>query len=95
MDPSSTPGARRFPLAEESTGSEIVERAWEVQHRIEERADRVGKGKYGRVLRMARKPGKEEWLETAKITLAGILIVGFMGFAIFWLMSELPSYLGL
>lgn len=77
------------------TGSDIVERAWEVQHRIEERADRVGKGKYGRVIRMARKPDKEEWLNTAKITLAGMALIGFIGFAIFWLMSELPGYLGL
>lgn len=76
------------------TGSDIVERAWEVQHRIEERADRVGKGKYGRVLRMARKPDMEEWLNTAKITLAGMALIGFIGFLIFWLMTELPDYIG-
>lgn len=78
----------------ETDGSDIVERAWEVQHRIEERADRVGKGKYGRVLRMARKPDKEEFLQTAKITGIGMMLVGGLGFLVFWIWSELPGYLG-
>lgn len=74
---------------------DIVDRAWEVQHRIEARAERVGKGKYGRVLKMARKPDAEEFQRTSKITLIGLIVLGGLGFAIFWLMTELPRLLGI
>ena len=61
----------------------FVEKAWDVQHRIEERQHRIGKGKYGRVLRMARKPTNEEYERTAKIVGIGILIVGALGFVVY------------
>ncbi len=35
-----------------------------------------------RVLRVARKPGKGEYLQVAKITGLGILLIGFIGFII-------------
>jgi len=35
-----------------------------------------------RMLQVARKPGKEEYLQVAKVTGVGILIVGFVGFVI-------------
>ena len=35
-----------------------------------------------RVLRVARKPDKDEYLQVAKITGLGILLVGFIGFII-------------
>ncbi len=35
-----------------------------------------------RVLRIARKPDKSEYLQVAKITGLGILLVGFIGFLI-------------
>ena len=54
-----------------------------MQHRIEVRQQRIGKGKYGRVLKMARKPTNEEYEKTAKITGAGILLVGAIGFLIY------------
>jgi len=54
-----------------------------MQHRIEIRQQRIGKGKYGRVLKMARKPTNEEYEKTAKITGAGILLVGAIGFLIY------------
>ena len=39
----------------------IVEKAWDLQHNIEARQKRIGKGKYGRVLKMARNPTNEEY----------------------------------
>lgn len=54
-----------------------------MQHRIEVRQQRIGKGKYGRVLKMARKPTNEEYEKSAKITGAGILLVGAVGFLIY------------
>jgi protein transport protein SEC61 subunit gamma and related proteins len=73
----------------------FMERAWRVQRKIEEREGRIGKGKYGRVLKMARKPTDEEYSRTVKITGLGILAVGAIGFLIYlirelvapWIMS--------
>lgn len=64
----------------------IIDKAWELQHNIEARQKRIGKGKYGRVLKMARKPTNEEYSKTSKITMAGILLIGGMGFLV-WLLS--------
>ena len=61
----------------------FIDRAWEMQHRIEARQQRIGKGKYGRVLKMARKPTNEEYEKTAKITGIGIIAVGALGFFIY------------
>jgi protein transport protein SEC61 subunit gamma-like protein len=77
---------------EENKG--IVDRAWDLQHNIEARQKRIGKGKYGRVLKMARNPTNEEYEKTSKITGAGILIIGGIGFLIFLLASEVAPWLG-
>jgi protein transport protein SEC61 subunit gamma-like protein len=61
----------------------FMEKAWAVQHRIEERQQRIGKGKYGRILKMARKPTNEEYEKTAKITGLGIVLIGALGFIIY------------
>lgn len=60
-----------------------MEKAWDLQHNIEQRHERIGKGKYGRVLKMARNPTNEEYSKTSKITGLGILLVGGLGFLIF------------
>lgn len=70
----------------------IVERAWHFQKRIEERTRRLGKGKYGRVLKMAKKPTSEEYSRTIQITGVGLLLLGGLGFLIFLLMIEVPKW---
>ncbi len=72
---------------------DILERSWKIQRKIEERASRIGKGKYGRVLKMARKPDSEEYTKTLSICLIGILIIGGVGFLIYWLFENIPNYL--
>lgn len=69
----------------------IVERAWQAQDRIEARVGRFGRGKYGRVLRMARKPTPEEYRKTSLVAGAGIAVLGFLGFTIFYIMSYIPQ----
>ena len=59
-----------------------------LQQKVEVRQQRIGKGKYGRVLRMARKPTNEEYEKTVKITGLGILGIGAIGF-ICYLFREL------
>ena len=71
----------------------FIEKAWDLQDRIEARRDRIGKGKYGRVLKMARKPTNEEYSKTSKITGVGILLIGGLGFLIFLLATELGPWI--
>lgn len=73
---------------------DIVDRAWKFQKRLEERTKRLGRGKYGRVLRMARKPTSEEYSKTIQITGVGLLLLGGLGFLIFFIMIEVPRLLG-
>jgi protein transport protein SEC61 subunit gamma-like protein len=46
---------------------------------------------YLRVLRLARKPTREEFNMIAKISMAGIGIIGTLGFVIYALLTELPK----
>ena len=46
---------------------------------------------YIRVLKLASTPSTDEFLQVSKIAGAGILLVGFMGFLIFAIMSLLPG----
>lgn len=73
---------------------DIVDRAWKFQKRLEERTKRLGRGKYGRVLRMARKPSAEEYSKSVQITGIGLLLLGGLGFLIFLLMTVVPGLLG-
>jgi protein transport protein SEC61 subunit gamma-like protein len=61
----------------------LFDKAWSIQHKIEERQQRIGKGKYGRVIKMARKPTSEEYEKTAKITGLGMVLIGALGFVIY------------
>jgi protein transport protein SEC61 subunit gamma-like protein len=70
---------------------EFVDKAWEIQGEIENRASRIGKGKYGRVLRMARKPSREEFSRMSKITGIGMLVIGLIGFFVFYVMRFIPG----
>lgn len=71
---------------------EIVEKGWEVQRRVEERLKRVGKGKYGRILRMARRPTPDEFSKVIIITGLGLLAVGALGFFIYFIMRYGGSF---
>ncbi len=73
--------------------SGIVEKGWDVQRRVEERAKRLGKGRFGRVLKMARKPTAEEYSRVILITGIGLLFIGFLGFAIYWAMKYGGTFL--
>jgi protein transport protein SEC61 subunit gamma-like protein len=46
---------------------------------------------YVRVLKMASTPSWEEFSQVALIAGAGVLLVGFLGFVIFAVMSVLPG----
>ena len=72
--------------------AEIMEKGWEVQRRIEERLKRMGKGKYGRILKMARKPTSDEYSKVLIITGLGLIAVGALGFVIYFVMRYGGSF---
>lgn len=45
---------------------------------------------YLRVLKLARKPSREEFSMIAKVSMAGIGLIGIMGFLIYALLTEIP-----
>lgn len=46
---------------------------------------------YLRVLKLTKKPSREEFLTIAKVAGLGILAIGFLGFVIYVLLVELPK----
>ena len=43
----------------------FIEKVWQTQHKLEERFKRIGRGQYGRVLRLARKPTTDEFVKSS------------------------------
>jgi protein transport protein SEC61 subunit gamma-like protein len=46
---------------------------------------------YTRIIRLTRKPTREEFITIAKVAGAGILIIGVMGFIIYFFLTEIPK----
>ncbi len=49
-------------------------------------------GEYVRVLKLTRKPSREEFTVIAKVAGAGILLIGFIGFMIYLLITVIPGW---
>ena len=72
----------------------FIDRATELQNKIEAKQKGFGSGKYGRVLKMARKPTNDEYKKTSMITGLGILAIGGLGFLTFYLVTEIAPWIG-
>jgi protein transport protein SEC61 subunit gamma-like protein len=70
---------------------DIVDKSREVQKDIEDRTRRLGKGKYGRVLKMARKPSNDEFIRVIEVTGLGLILIGGLGFLIYLLWISIPG----
>lgn len=70
---------------------DVVKGSWSIQKKVEDRLKRVGKGKYGRVLKMARKPDKEEFLKVVQVTGIGMILIGALGFLIYLIWNYVPD----
>ncbi|NOQ33384.1 MAG: protein translocase SEC61 complex subunit gamma [Methanosarcinales archaeon] len=46
---------------------------------------------YTRILKLARKPTREEFMMIAKVAGAGILLIGAIGFLIYLVLTEVPQ----
>lgn len=89
-DPRKTMATAASPAPQQQRDT-LVGKAWDAQERLEGRLANIGRGKYGRVLRMARKPTPEEFRKMSLVSAAGIGILGVLGFAIYYLMSFIPQ----
>jgi protein transport protein SEC61 subunit gamma-like protein len=69
------------------------------QDKLDSNLKTMGHGKYGRILRMARKPDTEEYVKVLQITALGAALIGVVGFVIYifftqlgpWIWSQLPG----
>lgn len=93
QEETSTPPAPR-PASAKAQGSGLVASAWKAQDSIERRWDRLGKGRFARVLKMARKPEPEEFRQSALVVLVGIAVIGLMGFLMYLFTRTVLNVLG-
>lgn len=65
----------------------IDDKLLDFQDKIERRIGGIGKGKYARIIKMAKKPARDEYLKVVLITGVGIVILGLLGFFIYLIMG--------
>ena len=61
----------------------FLSRARRVQDTLDGRIKNVGHGKFGRILRMARKPDVDEYVKVLQVTFLGAVLIGGIGFVIY------------
>jgi protein transport protein SEC61 subunit gamma-like protein len=66
---------------------DMDDRLEDIEDSISERVKRIGRGKYSRILKMAKKPTRDEFGKSSLITGIGIIIIGGVGFFIYLLMN--------
>ncbi len=66
----------------------FLDRARKVQEEVDGRLRNVGHGKYGRILRMARRPTPDEYVKVLEVTWLGAVLIGLVGFAIYIFFSQ-------
>lgn len=71
----------------------FLDRARRVQDQFDGRLRQVGHGRYGRILRMARKPEVDEYVRVLEITAIGAVIIGTVGFLLYIFFSQAGPWL--
>jgi protein transport protein SEC61 subunit gamma and related proteins len=71
----------------------FLDRARRVQDNFDGRLRTVGHGKYGRILRMARRPTQEEYVKVLEVTALGAVLIGLTGFAIYIFFTQAGPWL--
>jgi len=66
----------------------FLDRARRVQDQFDGRLRTIGHGKYGRILRMARRPTSEEYVKVLQVTWLGAVLIGLVGFGIYIFFSQ-------
>ena len=68
----------------------FIDKVWQTQQRLEERFKRIGRGQYGRGLRLARKPTTDEFVKSSWVGGIGSGIVGAIGFIVYFVWIKVP-----
>lgn len=71
----------------------FLDRARELQDHFDGRLRSVGHGKYGRILRMARKPAVDEYVKVLEVTWLGAVVIGAVGFLIYIFFTQAGPWL--
>ncbi|MCI4353394.1 MAG: protein translocase SEC61 complex subunit gamma [Thermoplasmata archaeon] len=71
----------------------FLDRARRVQDQFDGRLRQVGHGRYGRILRMARKPEVDEYVRVLEITAIGAVIIGSVGFLLYIFFTQAGPWL--
>ena len=78
---------------ESSNVGPVEEKVQGWQDEIEGRVRGLQSGSYARILKMARKPSKQEFRQTVIVCGIGMFVLGAIGFVMLWLMdSAFPSF---
>jgi len=76
-------------MSDESNANKSFEmKVQEQQDKIEAQFRKITRGSWARIIRMARKPSKQEFRQTAIICGIGLFVLGAIGFAILVLMDN-------
>jgi len=71
----------------------FLDRARRVQDNLDGRLRNIGHGKYGRILRMARRPTSEEYVKVLEVTALGAVLIGITGFAIYIFFTQVGPWI--
>ncbi|MGA7922757.1 MAG: protein translocase SEC61 complex subunit gamma [Thermoplasmata archaeon] len=71
----------------------FLDRAKRVQDQFDGRLRSVGHGKYGRILRMARKPSTDEYVRVLEVAFIGAVLIGLVGFSFYIFFSQAGPYI--
>ncbi|MCI4350177.1 MAG: protein translocase SEC61 complex subunit gamma [Thermoplasmata archaeon] len=71
----------------------FLDRARHVQDQFDGRLRGVGHGKFGRILRMARKPAVDEYVKVLEVTWLGAVLIGTVGFIIYIFFTQAGPWL--
>jgi protein transport protein SEC61 subunit gamma and related proteins len=71
----------------------FLDRARRAQETFDGRLRTFGHGRYGRILRMARRPTSEEYVKVLEVTALGAVLIGLTGFALYIFFSEVGPWL--
>ena len=81
-------------MSDESTASKSFEmKVQEQQDRIEAQFRKITRGSWARIIRMARKPSKQEFRQTSIICGIGLFVLGAIGFGMLVVMDNFLPWL--
>ena len=71
----------------------FLDRARRAQDGFDGRLRTLGHGKYGRILRMARRPTSEEYVKVLEVTWIGAVIIGATGFGLYIFFTQVGPWI--